>query len=307
MEAARKLLEDALLLQKAGFFSLVLESIPSRLATLISERLDIPTIGIGAGAGCDGQVLVSYDLLGLFDRFTPKFVKKYANLYEIMQDDKNRVKEEKQAIQEMISDIAHQVKTPVANLKMYNTTLLERQLPPEKQQEFHTLMGTQIDKLDFLMQAMVKMSRLETGTITLSVSPTQIYDTVGLALVSIELPAEKKKIEVTINCDPSLVVPHDKKWTAEALFNILDNAVKYTPSGGKISVAVERWEIATKIDITDTGRGIPEQHLAHIFKRFYREGENIRLQPSNASMQPIIVPAASVEVQGRVIGVLRKY
>lgn len=81
---ARHILEDALLLQEAGCFSLVLESIPGRLAKLISERLEIPTIGIGAGAGCDGQVLVTHDLLGLFDRFTPRFVKKYADLHAEM-------------------------------------------------------------------------------------------------------------------------------------------------------------------------------------------------------------------------------
>ena len=79
--AAKRLLEDALILEEAGCFSLVLESVPARLAKLISERLSIPTIGIGAGAGCDGQVLVAHDLLGLFDRFTPKFVKQYANLH----------------------------------------------------------------------------------------------------------------------------------------------------------------------------------------------------------------------------------
>jgi len=79
--AAHRLLEDALLLQEAGCFSIVLESVPARLAALISQRLEIPTIGIGAGAGCDGQVLVSHDVLGLFDRFTPKFVKKYADLH----------------------------------------------------------------------------------------------------------------------------------------------------------------------------------------------------------------------------------
>lgn len=80
-QAARRLLEDALLLQDLGCFSLVLESVPARLATLISERLEIPTIGIGAGVGCDGQVLVIHDMLGLFDRFTPRFVKKYAGLH----------------------------------------------------------------------------------------------------------------------------------------------------------------------------------------------------------------------------------
>jgi 3-methyl-2-oxobutanoate hydroxymethyltransferase len=84
-EAARFILEDALSLETAGCFSIVLESMPRRLADLISHRLSIPTIGIGAGSGCDGQVLVTHDLLGLFDRFTPSFVKQYAHLYEEME------------------------------------------------------------------------------------------------------------------------------------------------------------------------------------------------------------------------------
>ena len=93
--AAKRLYEDALLLQDAGCFSLVLESVPGRLAELISEKLDIPTIGIGAGSGCDGQVLVTHDLLGLFDRFTPKFVRKYADFFSQME----------LAFNEFISDI----------------------------------------------------------------------------------------------------------------------------------------------------------------------------------------------------------
>jgi 3-methyl-2-oxobutanoate hydroxymethyltransferase len=82
--AARRLLEDAMMLQEAGCFSLVIESVPARLAALVSQRLEIPTIGIGAGAGCDGQVLVTHDLLGLFDRFTPRFVKQYADLHGVI-------------------------------------------------------------------------------------------------------------------------------------------------------------------------------------------------------------------------------
>ncbi|MCQ3937666.1 MAG: 3-methyl-2-oxobutanoate hydroxymethyltransferase [Chloroflexi bacterium] len=93
--AAKRLLEDAKILEEAGAFSLVLESVPARLAEVISKQISIPTIGIGAGAGCDGQVLVTHDLLGLFDRFTPKFVKKYANLHEVM----------KQAFVEYIDDV----------------------------------------------------------------------------------------------------------------------------------------------------------------------------------------------------------
>lgn len=216
----------------------------------------------------NGKQNVSFDLES--ETLIGKFSLKLKRLYEIMQSGRRQVQEEKQTIQEMISDISHQVKTPVTNLKMYNSTMLERQLSPEKEREFHKLMESQIDKLDFLMQTMVKMSRLETGIIVLSISPSPIYDTVGLALSGIEFSAGKKQIEVSVDCDPSLTVTHDKKWTAEALFNILDNAVKYTPPGGKISVTVQRWEMVTKIDITDTGRGIPEQHLAQIWGRFYR-------------------------------------
>ena len=78
---AQRLFEDSQILQEAGCFSLVLESIPDRLAKLVSQQIEIPTIGIGAGPDCDGQVLVTHDLLGLFDRFTPRFVKNYANLH----------------------------------------------------------------------------------------------------------------------------------------------------------------------------------------------------------------------------------
>jgi 3-methyl-2-oxobutanoate hydroxymethyltransferase len=82
--AAKRLLDDALALEEAGAFSIVLESVPDRLAELVSQKLSIPTIGIGAGVGCDGQVLVTHDLLGLFDRFTPKFVKQYASIHGVM-------------------------------------------------------------------------------------------------------------------------------------------------------------------------------------------------------------------------------
>ncbi len=89
--------------------------------------------------------------------------------------------------------------------------------------------------------------------------------------VGILLNAEKKQINVQVDCPENLVVSHDRKWTSEALFNILDNAVKYTPEGGQIRVSVESWEMYVKIDIADTGIGISEQHQGAIFKRFYRE------------------------------------
>lgn len=83
-EAAKRLVEDAEILEAAGCFSLVLEAVPRQLAEIVTRRLAIPTIGIGAGEACDGQVLVAHDMLGLFDRFTPRFVKRYANLHAVM-------------------------------------------------------------------------------------------------------------------------------------------------------------------------------------------------------------------------------
>ena len=185
-------------------------------------------------------------------------------LYEVMQENKNNIAKERADLQELISDISHQVKTPIANLKIINNTLLENEVPPQKQKEFLTAQASQLDKLDFLMQAMIKTSRLDQ-------KQQPVYDTLATALGWILFNAEKKQIDVQVECPEHLDARHDRKWTSEALFNILDNAVKYTPAGGQIRVSVEGWEMYVKINIADTGIGISEQHQGTIFKRFYRE------------------------------------
>lgn len=194
-------------------------------------------------------------------------------LYEVMNENRRSITKERADLQELISDISHQVKTPIANLNMINSTLMEQEVPVHKQKEFFSASATQLDKLDFLMQAMIKTSRLETGVISLDKKKQPIYDTLASALGGILLNAEKKQIDVQVNCPEHLAVSHDRKWTGEALFNILDNAVKYTPEKGKIAVTVECWELYLKISIADTGKGIPEKHQGAIFKRFYREDD----------------------------------
>lgn len=194
-------------------------------------------------------------------------------LYEVMNENRRNVAKERADLQELISDISHQVKTPIANLNMINSTLMEQDVLPNKQKEFLLASASQLDKLDFLMQAMIKTSRLETGIISLEKKMQPIYDTLASALGGILLNAEKKQIDVSVDCPEQLAVPHDRKWTSEALFNILDNAVKYTPENGKITVTVECWEMYLKISVADTGKGIPEKHQGAIFKRFYREGD----------------------------------
>lgn len=196
-----------------------------------------------------------------------------SRLYEVMQENRRNITKERKDLQELISDISHQIKTPMANLKMINATLLEQSIPKEKQKDFLMACNGQLDKLDFLMQAMIKTSRLETGVISLDMKVQHIYDTLAAALGGILLNAERKHIVVDVDCNEEFTVLHDRKWTSEALFNILDNAVKYTPEGGNIYISVQDWEMYLKIDIADTGKGISESCHGLIFKRFYREEE----------------------------------
>ena len=205
----------------------------------------------------------------LFNKITYRL----SRLYSVMCENRQSIAREREDLQGLISDVSHQVKTPIANLKMIESTLIEQDMTKQKQKEFLSAMGGQLDKLDFLMQALIKTSRLETGIISLEKKKQPIYDTLAAALGGILLNAEKKNIDVLVHCPESITVSHDRKWTSEAIFNILDNAVKYTPEGGKIRVKVEKWELYLKIDISDNGKGIPEKHHAEIFKRFYRESD----------------------------------
>ena len=199
-------------------------------------------------------------------------------LYQIMQENRRKVEEERQELQTLVSDISHQVKTPVSNLKMVTDTLLTRPVTEAERIDFIKGVRSQTDKLDFLFQALVKTSRLETGVIRLEKKPGRIYDTVAQAMSGIVYAADNKQIGVSVDCPENLTVAHDSKWTAEALFNLLDNAVKYTPAGGKITVTIEEWEMYVEIKVADTGKGISENNQAAIFRRFYRE-EEVHEQP----------------------------
>ena len=198
---------------------------------------------------------------------------KFLQYFDIMNEGKVQSKRDKETIQGLVSDISHQVKTPVAGIKMYAGILRGHNLSEEQREKFLTVMEEQIEKLDFLLQALVKMSRLETGTFTLHPSDGQMSDTVARAMSTVWAQAEQKDIGLDADCDPFVTAVHDSKWTAEALGNILDNAVKYTPRGGSVTVTVRPWQFYVRIDVSDTGIGIAEEHYSDVFKRFYRSPE----------------------------------
>jgi signal transduction histidine kinase len=206
------------------------------------------------------------------DTMLSKLQGQVLKLSDILKSYGIKQKKEKEAITELISDISHQLKTPLANLNMYNSLLLDKDLDCNKRAEFTENMKNQIEKLNWLMESLIKMSRLEAGIIKLNMKSQPISQTVLQAIYMVSNKAEEKDINILYNGkDISLV--HDSKWTEEAIFNILDNAVKYSPKNSIIRVSIKDFELFCSINIEDSGDGIAEGDINKIFARFYR-GEN---------------------------------
>ena len=243
------------------------------LTVVFSKRLSIFTRALCRAMdqmiSGSGEPVHAVDSETLFARISYRM----SRLYGIMQENRRKVDKERQDLQMLVSDVSHQVKTPVSNLKMVTDTLLTRPVAEEERREFLQGIRSQTDKLEFLFQSLVRTSRLEIGTIRLEKKDSLLTDTLAMACSGIVYAAEKKDISVTVDCPDGLRLFHDSKWTAEALFNLLDNAVKYTPAGGAVRISVEQWEMYVKLDVSDTGKGIPESHQAAVFRRFYREDE----------------------------------
>lgn len=176
--------------------------------------------------------------------------------------------EEKDAIKTLIGDISHQTKTPIANLLLYAQLLEEQDLPPESR-EYVSALEHQAEKLRFLIDALVKTSRLESGVLAMTPKRHGIQQLLDAASAQAAPGAEAKAITLTVE-PTDLTARFDPKWTAEALYNLVDNAVKYTPAGGAVTLRAVGYELFCRVDVTDTGPGIPESEQARIFQRFYR-------------------------------------
>ena len=176
-----------------------------------------------------------------------------------------KVDAEKEKLKALIGDISHQTKTPIANILLY-TQLLKEQLGNTDCLE--ALEG-QTKKLQSLIDALVKTSRLETGVIALHPEPGELGTVMTSAVSQLRPKAEGKNITITLEREKADAV-FDPKWTEEALYNLLDNAVKYTPSGGSVSVSTTVYPMFSAVHVRDTGPGIAEEEQPKIFQRFYR-------------------------------------
>ena len=197
---------------------------------------------------------------------------KLANYLAASTTSAKNVQAEKDKIKTLIADISHQTKTPIANILLYTQLLREQSLPEESQPCVDSL-ESQSRKLQSLIDALVKTSRLESGIIALCPSAGNLASVIQSAVSQLAPEAEKKGISIVAESIDSEAV-FDPKWTEEAIFNLLDNAVKYTPSDGEVRISVTSYELFSAVHISDTGPGIPEEEQPKVFQRFYRGMEH---------------------------------
>lgn len=194
----------------------------------------------------------------------------YLNASEISA---RRTAMEKDRIKALIADISHQTKTPISNILIYTELLKEQELPDEARQSV-ALLESQAQKLNFLIASLVKLSRLETGIIVLHPREDYVTELLEEAYKQFHYKAEEKGLYLRMETQDiqEIKAVFDEKWTKEALGNVIDNAVKYTRTGG-VTVTVKPYEMFVGIEVADTGMGISEEEQARIFGRFYRTVE----------------------------------
>lgn len=204
------------------------------------------------------------------ENLASKLQNKIFRLSGILQKQKEQEKKEHEKVKSLVSDISHQLKTPIANLKMYGELLQDETLSSGDRHTYMSILKETIDKLQFLTEGLIKISRLESGLITLHMQEQALSKTLLRALKNVYGMAKKKNIEIVYEQEEETVLCHDQNWTSEAVYNLLDNAVKYGRCGEKIILQTKQYGMFVEILVKDHNPPIEkeEQHL--IFKRFYR-------------------------------------
>ena len=187
-----------------------------------------------------------------------------------------KAERERDTIKSLISDISHQAVTPAASVMLYGQLLEEELAAPDGINRKDALEAVraileQAGKIDFFMRLLVKLSRLEKDIISVKPKKQCIASVLQALKQQYGLRAAEKNIELYVEDSLELAV-FDRKWTIEAAASLVDNALKYTPAGGYVSVRVVPYTMFVRLDVTDNGIGIKEEDQGKIFTRFYRAG-----------------------------------
>lgn len=195
-----------------------------------------------------------------------------------------QAQKERDEVAALLSDLSHQLKTPMANVILYTELLEDQDLDEQERRKFVRQASSQAKKMKWLLESMLKASQLEKGSISFSPKYTGIRETIGRSVSGVYAQAEDKRITILVESFEDRSLYHDPKWTAEAMGNILDNAVKYSPEGSQIFVRVIPMEIYTQIEIKDQGMGIKREEYNQIFRRFYRGSQAAQQEGSGLGL-----------------------
>lgn len=204
------------------------------------------------------------------DTLTARLQHQLLKLRNILMMQNKMLTQEKEQIKTLISDISHQIKTPIAAANTFAQLLSEKELTDEERGEYIAVLQMSLEKLTFLTNSLIKMSRLESGIIRLKPERNCLNDIVLQAVKTVYAKAKSKNITIVFDCSKEFDSVLDFNWTVEAITNVLDNAVKYTPGGGIVRIKISEYPSYLRLDISDNGSGIPEEDQAKIFGRFYR-------------------------------------
>ena len=209
------------------------------------------------------------------DTLTARLQHQLLKLRNILTAQNQMLAKEKEQIKTLISDISHQIKTPIAAANTFAELLDDGELSAEERTEYITTLQMSLGKLTFLTNSLIKMSRLESGIISLKPEKNSLNEIVLQAVKTVYAKAKEKGILITFECDQAFEAVLDFNWTAEAISNVIDNAVKYTPQGGFVRLQITEYPSFQRLDISDSGVGIPEEEQAKIFGRFYRGKQSV--------------------------------
>ena len=176
----------------------------------------------------------------------------------------------KEFLRRTIADISHQLKTPIAALNIYNGILQQETADAATVREFTSLSEQELDRIESLVQSLLKMARLDAGAITLERAPENVFDLLEHIKRQYSFRAEQEGKEIALEGDEQTVFSCDRTWLAEAIGNLVKNALDHTAQGDRILVRWQQSPCLTQITVEDTGSGIHSEDLYHIFKRFYR-------------------------------------
>ena len=209
------------------------------------------------------------------DTLTARLQHQLLKLRNILTAQNQMLAQEKEQIKTLISDISHQIKTPIAAANTFAELLSDGELSAEERTEYITTLQMSLGKLTFLTNSLIKMSRLESDIISLKPEKNSLNEIVLQAVKTVYAKAKEKGILITFECDQTFEAVLDFNWTAEAISNVIDNAVKYTPQGGFVCLQITEYPSFLRLDISDSGVGIPEEEQAKVFGRFYRGKQSV--------------------------------